>query len=69
MRQIVTWELKMTRQLRKFNAWWLAPVMRITGFRFSKDYRWEMTLYHTVVYHLVDTVGANVRADRIGGAS
>ena len=59
----------MTRQLRKFNAWWLAPVMRATGFRFSKDYRWEMTLYHTVVYHLVDTVGANVRAGRIGGAS
>jgi hypothetical protein len=40
----------------------LVPVMKLTGFRFSKSYRREETLYHKIVYRMVDTVGANLRA-------
>jgi hypothetical protein len=40
----------------------LVPVMKITGFRFSKSYRREETLYHKIVYRMVDTVGANIKA-------
>ena len=48
---------------RSFNALWLAPIMRVTGFRFSKLYRWGATPAHRIVYILVDTVKANIRAD------
>ena len=37
----------------------LAPILRFTGYRFSKDFRHGATLAHRVVYALVDTVGAN----------
>ena len=48
---------------RQFNALCLAPIMRVTGFRFSKLYRWGATPAHRIVYILVDTVKANIRAD------
>ena len=48
---------------RSFNALWLAPIMRVTGFRFSKLYRWGATPVYRIVYILVDTVKANIRAD------
>lgn len=48
--------------IRKTNASILAPIMRLTGFRFSRDYRHEITKFHSVVYRLVDTVGANMKA-------
>ena len=38
------------------------PFMRLTGFRFSKDYRRGTTARHVLVYQYVDTVGANIRA-------
>ena len=48
--------------MRKLNAAILAPVMKLTGFRFSKDYRHGSTLFHKAVYACVDTVGANMKA-------
>lgn len=51
--------------LRRFVARLIAPVMRRTGFRFSKHYRWGVTLRHRAVYAVVDTVGANMRADGV----
>ena len=39
-------------------------VLKITGFRFSKDYRWGITAYHRLVYRLIDTVGSNISADK-----
>jgi hypothetical protein len=53
----------MLRIIRKTNASLLAPIMKLTGFRFSKLYRYEATTYHKIVYRLVDTVGANWKAE------
>jgi hypothetical protein len=41
----------------------LAPIMRLTGFRFSKHYRWETTRFHAFVYRHVSTIKANTLAD------
>lgn len=49
----------MKHTIRKINAYLLCPFMKVTGFSFSKDYRWEITRFHSVVYNCVDTVGAN----------
>jgi len=54
---------------RQFNALWLAPIMRVTGFRFSKLYRWGATPAHRIVYIFVDTVKANIRADHPNDSS
>ena len=54
---------------RQFNALWLAPILRVTGFRFSKLYRWGATPAHRIVYMLVDTVKANIRADHPNDSS
>lgn len=40
----------------------LVPVMKLTGFRFSKDYRWGATKFHAFVYRHVNTVHANLTA-------
>lgn len=48
--------------MRKLNAALLTPVLKLTGFRFSKDYRWGVTRFHALVYFCVDTVGANIKA-------
>ena len=45
--------------IRSINAHLIAPAMMLTGFRFSKDYRWGVSRYHRAVYAMVDTVGAN----------
>ncbi len=37
--------------------------MKLTGFRFSKSYRRGDTKLHSIVYALVDTVGANMKAE------
>lgn len=52
----------MRQIIRTINAYLLIPVLKITGFRFSKDYRWETTRYHSIVYNLVDTVLCNIKA-------
>jgi hypothetical protein len=43
----------------------IAPVMAHTGFRFTKDYRWGMTIWHKMVFAVCSTVEANYRADQI----
>jgi hypothetical protein len=35
------------------------PAMKVTGFRFSKDYRWGVSTFHRAVYRCVNTVQAN----------
>lgn len=48
---------------RTFTAAVISPVLAITGFRFSKDYRWGTTPFHRAVYAVVSTVAANYFAD------
>lgn len=48
--------------MRNITANLIAPFLKVTGFRFSKDYRWGTTRFHRAVYALVDTVGANLKA-------
>lgn len=50
------------KTIRTITALILAPFMKATGFRFSKDYRHGTTKLHAAVYRLVDTVGANIKA-------
>lgn len=45
----------------------VAPVIARTGFRFSKAYRHGVTRFHQVVYAIVSTPAANIRADEIAG--
>jgi len=54
-------------KFRRINARCLSPILRATGFRFSRDYRWEITRFHASIYWLVDTVGANALADGAKG--
>ena len=51
-----------TMSLRTLTARAISPAMRLTGFRFSKDYRWGTTRRHRVIYRMVDTVAANYAA-------
>ena len=48
--------------IRTINAYLLIVPMRVTGLRFSKDYRHGRTRLHRFVYRMVDTVHANVLA-------
>ena len=45
--------------MRTLTAKILTPIMKATGFRFSKDYRWATTAWHRIVYRCVDVVAAN----------
>jgi hypothetical protein len=54
----------MKNYIRTLSANILTPVMKLTGFRFSKSYRRGDTRLHSIVYALVDTVGANMSAER-----
>ena len=47
---------------RNLTAQILAPIMKATGFRFSKDYRWGVTRFHRAVFAMVNTVQANALA-------
>ena len=48
--------------IRTITAAALVPAMKLTGFRFSKEYRWAETGWRRSVYLCVDTVGANIKA-------
>jgi len=50
--------------MRNLNAKLLAPIMKLTGFRFSKDYRWnaENNNFYGWTYYFVNTVDANFTA-------
>ena len=50
------------QSIRTINAYLVLPLMIISGFRFSKNYRWETNLYYAAVYRLVDVVLANTKA-------
>ena len=45
--------------IRTITAYLIAPVLMITGFRFSKDYRHGTTRLHRLVYAMTNTVTAN----------
>jgi hypothetical protein len=49
--------------MRRLNAKLISPVLRVTGYRFSKDYRHGITWFHRIVYRCVDTVHANIQAE------
>jgi len=49
--------------MRQLIAKAAAVIMRHNGFRFSKDYRHGTTLRHRLVYMVIDTVTANLRAE------
>lgn len=46
-------------QMRNLTAKIIAPVLKITGFRFSKEYRWGVSRFHRAIYTVVNTVRAN----------
>lgn len=48
--------------MRTITAVLTVPVLKLTGFRFSKHFRWGTTLGHRVVFALVNTVRANQMA-------
>jgi hypothetical protein len=50
------------RIIRTTTAIILVPIMKLTGFSFSRDFRLGETLVHRIVYACVDTVGANTWA-------
>ena len=54
----------MKNLIRTTSAIILTPVMKLTGFRFSKSYRREDTRYHQIVFACIDTVGANTYANK-----
>ncbi len=45
--------------IRAATATLFVPYMKVSGFRFSKDYRHEVTPWKGFVYRNLDTVGAN----------
>ena len=52
--------------MRIFNAKLIAPIMRVTGYRFDKTWRWGDTPFKEFVYtYVVSTVAANNVADNI----
>jgi hypothetical protein len=54
----------MKNTIRTINAIILTPVMKLTGFRFSRSYRRGDTRFNSFIYALVDTVGANTYANK-----
>lgn len=42
-----------------FSVLFVSPILYVTGFRFSKDYRYETTKFHSLVYTLINTTAAN----------
>ena len=54
----------MKNLIRTISAIILTPVMKLTGFRFSRAYRRGDTRFHSFIYALVDTVGANTYANK-----
>ena len=51
--------------MRRFNAKLIAPILRATGYRFDKSWRWEETPFKGFVYNYVlSTCAANHDADK-----
>ena len=52
--------------IRRLNARLIAPILRATGYRFDKTWRWGDTPFKAFVYtYVVSTVAANNAADNI----
>ena len=51
-----------TLRFRMLTAALIVPVLKITGYRFSKNFRHGVTYGHRSVYAMVDTVHANLWA-------
>ena len=49
--------------MRQLTARIAALIMRKNGYRFSKDFRHGTTLRHRLIYHCIDTVSANLKAE------
>ena len=49
-------------RFRMLTAALIVPVLKITGYRFSKNFRHGVTYGHRAVYAMVDTVHANLWA-------
>lgn len=45
--------------MRDMMATLIAPALKLTGFRFSKDYRWGTTVAHRLVSKVLNTTRAN----------
>jgi hypothetical protein len=45
----------------------ISPVLAVSGFRFSKAYRWGVSRFHRAVYAACSTTTANRWADRLSG--
>ena len=45
--------------MRDLAAKVIAPAMKMTGFRFSKEYRWAESGWKSLVYRCVNTIMAN----------
>ena len=41
----------------------VGQALKLTRFRFSKDYRWGVSAYHRLVYRCICTFGSNIVAD------
>lgn len=54
--------MRIRQTVRTITAAAFVPAMVVTGFRFSKLYRNEVTRFHRAVYRLVDVVAANLWA-------
>lgn len=52
-------------KFRVFAARTIAPVLALTGYRFSQDYRQGKTLWHRAVYSICLTFTANIKADEL----
>jgi hypothetical protein len=48
--------------MRDAIAMLLAPAMKVTGFRFSKEYRHAKSGFKAFVYRNVNTIAANLKA-------
>jgi hypothetical protein len=49
--------------MRDFNAKLIAPILRLTGFRFDKSFRQANSGFKAFVFaHILNTTGANIRA-------
>lgn len=61
--QIFNREIFIPRVLRNALALLLSFWMAHSGYRFSKDFRWNTTLFHGFVYGCINTTQANRLAD------
>ena len=62
-------ETRIGATLEKTHTWFrmmtaamVSPILRLTGYRFSKNFRHGVTYGHRSVYAMVDTVHANLWA-------